>query len=51
MVAAAICIVTMQFIRHRCVPNRGHNIPTKVTDNRSNDKQIEIFLRNSRLPC
>jgi len=44
MVAAAICIVTMHFIWHRCVPNRGQNIPTEVVDNRSNDKQIEILV-------
>jgi len=48
MVAVAICMVTMQFIWHRCVPNRGHNIPTKFADNRSNDKHIGILLRNSR---
>jgi len=29
MGAAAICIVTMHFLFHRCVPYRGHNIPTK----------------------
>jgi len=51
MVAAAICIGTMHFMTR--VLNRGHNIPTKFVDNRSNDKR-EILLRNSRWrwqPC
>jgi len=44
----------MHFMWQRYVPNRGHNIPTKFVDNRWNDKQIEILLRNSRWrqrPC
>jgi len=46
--AAIFCIVTMHFIRHRCVPNRGHNIPTKFDDNRSNGKKIETNFQKSR---
>jgi len=38
--AAAICIETMQFLCHRCVTNRGHNIPTKCGDNRLNGKKV-----------
>jgi len=32
MGTAAICIVTMHFLGHRCFPSCGHNIPTKFGD-------------------
>jgi len=44
MGAAAICIVTMHFLCHSCVPNRGHNIPTKFGDNGSDGKEIETLF-------
>jgi len=46
MGAAAICIVTIHFIWHRCVSYRGHNIPTKFVNNRSSvmlNKQKYFF--------
>jgi len=46
MGAAAICIVTMHYLCRRCVPNRGHNIPTRFGNNRSNSKEIKNFFES-----
>jgi len=42
---AAICIITMYYICHRCVPNHGHNIPTKFGDKWSNAKEKETVSK------
>jgi len=49
MGAAAICIVTMHFLCHMSVPNRGHNIHPKFGDNWSNGEEIETLLSKVKM--